>query len=216
LAKEFGQLKTSSTQAVHREEQQKENRKEENQQRQEIKENPDFLIQSPSPKFANLTSTRSGTTLFHQFPVRAQAAHAPSLTRGIGAGALTHSSQQPQAIEVDPLEFQPTQVPSFPTTSQKADQQDQLAAYLLLRHQQQQMPAAFSRQMGLFGMPALGRMPPQQAWFQQFPCAMQQQQQYFTFGSTPSSPTTSSLYDCYSDSEPLSPLPQKFPPVVNS
>jgi hypothetical protein len=85
---------------------------------------------------------------------------------------------------------------------------------LNLFHQQQHQ--MFARQ--LFGMQALAaRLPaaaPPPLFFQ--PCGFQQQQQYFTFGSTPSSPTSSGAFDCFSDSEPLSPLPQKFPPVVKN
>ena len=186
LTSDLQRLKTSSTRAFHSSAT-KENKEE------------DTSLQSPGLKTS---------MLFHQFPVRAQAAHAPSLTRGIGTGALTH--QQSTPMETD--SYKSSDPP--PTTSQKADQQDQLAAYLMLR-QQQQVPSTLQRQMGLFGGQAFGKGL-QNQWFHaqqlQFPCAFQQQ--YFTFGSTPSSPTTSSLYDCYSDSEPLSPLPQKFPPVV--
>jgi hypothetical protein len=190
LANKFGQtLKTSSTKAFHQKE---------NEPSSEVENRSHLYGQSTS---TSLKSKTAVTTLCHQFPVRAQTAHAPSLTRGIGVGALKN---QPSNTDFES---------SNPTTSQNADQ---LAACFLLR-QQQQMPIAFNRQMGLFGVPAIARLPeirPQQQWLR---CAfqMQQQNQYFTFGSTPSSPTTLSLQDCYSDSEPLSPLPQKFPPVVN-
>lgn len=150
------------------------------------------------------------SSLFHQFPIKTTQLDSPSLTKGIGIGALSTQSQcgnsdsQPTVDQPYTFEHQEEQV-----QQDQIDQQVQLAAFLM----RQRMPAMFARQLNLFsGAGLAGRLAGHHGWIPNY-CALQQQQ-FFSFSSTPSSPTTSSFYD--GDSAPLSPLPQKFPPVVNN